>query len=71
MKTETATKKTIICRETKIITMRTLHKKVDTQLINTRRVMQILTMSKRKKKPRSKVKTRKITSKKKKMMVSG
>jgi hypothetical protein len=71
MKTETATKETIICWETKMITMRTLHKKVGTQLINTRRVMQILTMSKRKKKPRSKVTTRKITSKKKKMMVSG
>jgi hypothetical protein len=33
--------------------------------------MQISMMPKRKKKPRSKVRTKKITSKKKRMMVSG
>jgi len=71
MKTETAKKEIIICTEMKTITMPTLHRKADIPLINTKRVMQISMMPKRKKKPRSKVRTKKITSKKKRMMVSG
>jgi hypothetical protein len=70
MKMETAKKEIIIWREMKTITMPTLPRKADTPL-NTKRVMQISMMPKRKKKPRSKARTKKITSKKKRMMVSG
>jgi hypothetical protein len=74
MKRGTAMKETIICRETRMITTLTLPKRVDAPLNNNsliKKVMLTSTMPKRKKKLRSsKETTRKITSKRKRMMVS-